>query len=223
MTDRRARQLAFPVINMWSDAIDYRTEAIMKVKAAMISALLLIQVIPALAGDKKDKKKQPNRAMIEKMEAVPCGARERGLSGIGSVFASAGVTHVNSDEKLCPQYLLRTDDMEYHIRPTDGKHPDVLPIGKEGEFKIKKDEMYLRVPDGDRKMRTYQVVAAKPLGAEEGNASYRGTERSGDSDRDRNDRNKADSDRKPDDKDRDKDNHDTDNKNTGNDTNPPQK
>ena len=199
----------------------------MKVKAAIISALLLMQVIPALAGDKKDKKKQPNRAMIEKMEAVPCGARERGLSGIGSVFASAGVTHINSDEKLCPQYLLRTDDMEYHIRPTDGKHPDVLPIGKEGEFKIKKDQMYLRVPDGDRKMRTYNVVAAKPLGAEEGNASYRRTESSGDSENRAADRKKADSDRKPADQENserkvpDKDNHDTDNKNT--DTNPPQK
>jgi len=208
----------------------------MKVKAAIISALLLMQVIPALAGDKdkKDKKRQPNRAMIEKMEAVPCGAKERGLSGIGSVFASAGVTHVNSDEKLCPQYLLRTDDMEYHIRPTDGKHPDVLPIGKEGEFKIKKDEMYLRVPDGDRKMRTYHVVAAKPLGGEEGNASYGRSESSRDSenragDRDNNDRSNADSDHKSADQensgrkapDKDKDNHDTDNKNT--DTNPPQK
>jgi hypothetical protein len=199
----------------------------MKVKAAIISALLLMQILPALAGDKKDKKRQPNRAMIEKMEAVPCGARERGLSGIGSVFASAGVTHVNSDEKLCPQYLLRTDDMEYHIRPTDGKHPDVLPIGKEGEFKIKKDEMYLRVPDGDRKMRTYHVVAAKPLGGEEGNASYGRSESSRDSENRAADRNKGDSDRKPADqensdrKDKDKDSHDTDNKNT--DTNPPQK
>ena len=203
----------------------------MKIKAAIISALLLMQVIPALAGDKKDKKKQPNRAMIEKMEAVPCGARERGLSGIGSVFASAGVTHVNSDEKLCPQYLLRTDDMEYHIRPTDGKHPDVLPIGKEGEFKIKKDEMYLKVPDGDRKMRTYHVVAAKPLGADEGSASYRSPDNSpnkaGDSDKDRDrDRDKADSDRKPDQDNsdrKDKDNHDKDRDDKNTDTNPPQK
>jgi hypothetical protein len=30
--------------------------------------------------------------MLEKMEAVPCGAKERGLSGLGSIFASAGVT-----------------------------------------------------------------------------------------------------------------------------------
>jgi hypothetical protein len=71
---------------------------------------------------------------------------------------------VNSDEKLCPQYLLRTDEMEYHIRPTDGKHPVVLPVGKEGEFKIKKDRMFLKIPDGDHKTRTYQVVAMKPNG-----------------------------------------------------------
>jgi hypothetical protein len=113
------------------------------------------------------KKKQAERGMLERMEAVPCGARERGITGLGSVFASAGVERVNSDEKLCPQYLLRTDEMEYHIRPTDGKHPVVLPIGKEGEFKIKKDRMFLKVPDGDRKTRTYQVVAMKPNNAED--------------------------------------------------------
>ena len=82
------------------------------------------------------------------MEAVPCGAKEKGLTGLGTVWASAGITHVDSDEKLCPQYMVITDDMEYHIRPTDTKHPELLPIGKEIEFKIKKDEMYLRVVDG---------------------------------------------------------------------------
>ena len=76
--------------------------------------------------------------MIEKMEAVPCGAKERGLTGLGSVFASVGATRVDSDEKLCPQYMLRTDDMEYHVRPLDHKHPVILPVGKEGEFKISK-------------------------------------------------------------------------------------
>ncbi len=51
-----------------------------------------------------------HHAMIEKMEGVPCGAKERGLTGLGSVFASVGATRVDSDEKLCPQYMLRTDD-----------------------------------------------------------------------------------------------------------------
>jgi hypothetical protein len=135
-------------------------EAYMKSKAALITMLALLVAVPAFAGDKK---KHNDRAMIEKMEAVPCGAKERGMTGLGSVFASVGVTAVNSDEKLCPQYLLRTDDMEYHVRPLDHKHPVILPVGKEGEFKVSKDKLDLRIPDGDRKVRHYQVVAMKPI------------------------------------------------------------
>jgi hypothetical protein len=124
----------------------------------MMLALLIAS--PALAGDKK---KHDNRVMIEKMEAVPCGAKERGLTGLGSVWASVGITHVNSDEKLCPQYLLRSDNMEYHVRPLDHKHPVLLPVGQEGEFKVKKDKIDMRVVDGDHKMRHYQVVAMKQI------------------------------------------------------------
>jgi len=130
----------------------------MKRNVPLITMLTLLLVVPSFAG-----KKKRDRAMIEKMEAVPCGAKERGLTGLGSVWASIGVTHVNSDEKLCPQYLLRTDTMEYHVRPLDHKHPVILPVGKEGEFKISKDKLDMRIPEGDRKTRHYQVVAMKPI------------------------------------------------------------
>jgi hypothetical protein len=106
----------------------------MKIKTGLILALALIISIPLSAED-KHKKNQPARGMLEKMEAVPCGAKERGLTGLGSVFGSVGVQHVNSEEKLCPQYLFRTDEMEYEIRPLDHKHPAVLPVGHEAEFK----------------------------------------------------------------------------------------
>ncbi len=135
-------------------------ETRMNGKKLFITILGLLLAIPASAHDKK---KQDNRAMIEKMEAVPCGAKEHGVTGLGSVWASVGITSVNSDEKLCPQYLLRSDDMEYHVRPLDHKHPVILPVGKEGEFKISKDKLDMRIPEGDRKMRRYQVVAMKPI------------------------------------------------------------
>ncbi len=61
----------------------------MKIKTALLSALVLIVAIPLVAGD-KHKKKQPDRGMLERMEAVPCGAKERGLTGLGSVFACVG-------------------------------------------------------------------------------------------------------------------------------------
>jgi hypothetical protein len=105
--------------------------------------------------------------MLENMDAVACGAKQRGLSGLGSLWASVGVTHVNSDEKVCPQYLLRTDDMEYEIRPTDTKHPALLQVGHEAEFKIKKNRIYLKEPeDGDRKTRTYAVVGMRPTNSD---------------------------------------------------------
>ncbi len=136
----------------------------MNVKTALVLALILISVVPLNADDKK--KQQPERALLEKMEAVPCGAKEKGVTGLGTVWASAGITHVNSDEKLCPQYMVITDEMEYHIRPTDTKHPVLLPVGKEIEFKIKKDQMILKVVDGDQKTETYHVVSMKPTNSD---------------------------------------------------------
>lgn len=130
----------------------------MKSKVILIATTCLSLTLPVFA-----EKKHAQRAMIEKMEAVPCGAKERGLTGLGSVWASIGATHVDTDEKLCPQYILRTDDMEYHVRPIDHKHPNLLPIGKEGEFKISKDVLEMKVPDGDHHKRRYQVVAMKPI------------------------------------------------------------
>jgi hypothetical protein len=133
----------------------------MNIKSALIILLAIVCVIPVSANDKK--KKDLQRGMLEKMEAVPCGAKQRGLSGLGTLWASAGITHVNSDEKLCPQYLLRTDNMDYEIRPTDLKHATILPVGTEGEFKIKDKTLILTMPEGgDRKTRSYEVVAMNP-------------------------------------------------------------
>lgn len=131
-----------------------------KGRRLFIAAVAFLLAVPAFA---RDKKKHDNRVIIEKMEAVPCGAKEHGLTGLGSVWASVGITSVNSDEKLCPQYMLRSDDMEYHVRPLDHKHPVILPVGKEGEFKVNKDKLDMRIPDGDHKMRHYQVVGMKPI------------------------------------------------------------
>ena len=134
----------------------------MKSNSLLVAVLVLMLANPLAAGNGK---KQLDRGMLEKMDAVACGAKQKGITGLGSLWASAGIEHVTSDEKLCPEYLLRTDDMEYRIRPTD-KHPIVLPVGHESEFRVKKDRLYLRMADGDRKMRAYQVVSMKPLETE---------------------------------------------------------
>jgi hypothetical protein len=159
---------------MWHN--DIEDGEIMRIKLTMVAiALAAMTAIPSSAASKK----KENRGMLEKMEAVPCGAKERGLTGLGSIFASIGIQAVNSEEKLCPQYLLRTDDMEYHIRPAKMKKAVILPVGQEGEFKIKKNVMYLKMVDGDKKKRPYQVVAINPLHSGENaqGAAYRSTDR----------------------------------------------
>jgi hypothetical protein len=132
--------------------------------------LALISAVPLSAhGDKK--KNGVERGILEKMDAVPCGAKQTGLAGLGALWGSAGITHINSNEKLCPQYLLRTDQMDYEIRPIDLKHATLLPIGEEGAFKIKKNEMILTVTKGsDHKPRNYEVVSMIPANPDSGTA-----------------------------------------------------
>jgi hypothetical protein len=150
----------------------------MKIGISLIAALALVVAAPSSAAA-KDKKKHVQRGMLESMQSVPCGLKERGVSGLGSIFGSVGIQHVNSNEKLCPQYLLRTDEMEYHIRPVDTKHAALLPVGHEGEFKIKKDKMILRIPDEDKKSRDYQVISVEPVKAASGEevSKYRPAQR----------------------------------------------
>src|SRR5258707_11690624 len=103
----------------------------MNIKSLAIIGLALVSAVPLSAGPKK--RKVAPRAMLERMESVPCGAKQRGLAGLGTIWASAGITHLNSHEKICQQYLLRSDDIEYHLPPTDNKHPVVFPVGHEVE------------------------------------------------------------------------------------------
>jgi hypothetical protein len=143
------------------------------IKTTLVLALFLIPTLPLTASAKN--KKGAERGMLEKMEAVPCGAKQRGLAGLGSLWGSVGITDVHSNEKLCPQYLLRSDDMDYQIRPKNLKHAKILPVGTEGEFTVRENEMLLTMPEGgDRKTRAYEVVAMTPNnnnGSDQGGAN----------------------------------------------------
>jgi len=130
----------------------------MKFRHLMLALLAVMLTATAATA----KKKKETRGMLESMQSVPCGVKEHGLTGLGTIWGSVGATHVNSDEKLCAQYVFRTDDMDYHIRPADMKHAVILPVGHEGEYKIKGNRMYLKIPDGDKKTRAYQVISMEP-------------------------------------------------------------
>jgi hypothetical protein len=148
----------------------------MNSKKWMVPFLVLMLAIPLLAGNKNGNNKLKDRGLIEKMEAVPCGASQKGLSGLGALWASAGITHMSTTEKLCPQYLLRTDQMDYEIRPKDLKHATILPVGQEGVFEIRKNELLLRFPDSDdHRTRAYQIVQMDPTDTGSGSNSDQAT------------------------------------------------
>src|SRR5580698_11253977 len=150
-----------------------RNGGIMNIKGTFVLLLALIAASPLSAHDRK--KDDNGRGILEKMDAVPCGAKETGLAGLGALWGSAGITHINSNEKLCPQYLLRTDEMDYEIRPIDLKHATILPIGKEGAFMIKKNEMILTMSEGsDQKARDYEVVSMNPASPDSAGAKLSG-------------------------------------------------
>jgi tetratricopeptide (TPR) repeat protein len=130
----------------------------------VLFALSLTVVVMAPSVCRAGKKEHfTETGKVVEMQDVPCGSRSKGLGGVGSIFASVGVTDVNAKEKLCQEYVLRTADTEYRIRPLNDKHPGLLPVGAESNFRIKKDRVLLSVPEGDGKVREYKVVAMKPL------------------------------------------------------------
>lgn len=149
----------------------------MKTRVLLIAALALTMMAPLTAAA-KNKKKQAHRGLLESMQSLPCGAKEHGVTGFGALWGSIGIQHVQSDEKLCPQYLFRTDEMDYHIRPADMKHAILLPVGQEGEFKIKKNLLYLKI--GEKKARPYRVVSMEPNKSQSAteSTSYTGIQRS---------------------------------------------
>lgn len=106
------------------------------------------------------------KGVLAKMDAVQCGTSERGINGLGGLLASVGVQRMKSFERLCPEYQLLTEEVEYRIRPMDEKHPDVLPVGHDGLFRITKDKMQLQVVDFDGVTRDYQVVSMRTRDSE---------------------------------------------------------
>ena len=70
--------------------------------------------------------------------------------------------HKSTEELLCQEYVLRADHVIYRIRPKDGKHPVLLPIGETAEFRIDKDKLILRVPEANDKEHEYSVISVAP-------------------------------------------------------------
>ncbi len=98
------------------------------------------------------------KGVLADMQSVPCGYTEKGGPTLAGAIIT-GAEHKKSHELLCQEYTVKTDRVTYRIRPTDEKHPALLPVGELAEFRLKKDKMLLKIPEVDKKEREYIVVA----------------------------------------------------------------
>ncbi|MGE5113319.1 MAG: hypothetical protein ACM3JB_20840 [Acidobacteriaceae bacterium] len=103
------------------------------------------------------------KGQLMSMESVSCGYSEKsGNTFKGEILGTNG-GHKNTQEVLCQEYVLRSDQVIYRIRPRDEKHPVLLPVGQTAEFRTEKDKLLLKVVELDGKERAYTVVSMTPI------------------------------------------------------------
>jgi hypothetical protein len=103
------------------------------------------------------------------------GIAEKGGKTVAGEILGTDSQHKQMQEVLCQEYVLQGQRIIYRIRPVDQKHPVLLPVGESVDFRIHKDKLYLRDPEGDQKERQYIVLSmqtrpnAKDANDESGN------------------------------------------------------
>ena len=101
----------------------------------------------------KDPKPYQSGKLMQ-MDSVRAGWRRRA--------ESSAIRQQKTKEVFCQEYVLQAERVIYRIRPRDEKHPVLLPVGEQAQFRLQKDKMLLRVEDLDSKEREYIVVSMTP-------------------------------------------------------------
>jgi hypothetical protein len=113
-------------------------------------SLVLASILLAATAYAKEPTAYQDGKLLQ-MDSVQCGTDENAQKG-------------NPHELLCQEYVVQTDQVLYHVRPRDEKHPELLPIGQYAQFRLDKNKMLLHVDGFDGKERQYVVVSIKPRG-----------------------------------------------------------
>jgi hypothetical protein len=128
--------------------------------------LRVIAAVILLAGVASAKEpKHYETGTLTRMDSVKCGTDENSGKSFAGEILGTDSGHRKTEELLCQEYVLQGDQIIYHIRPRDAKHPVLLPVGDHAQFRMDKDKMRLRVEDLDDKERDYIVVSMTPRDA----------------------------------------------------------
>jgi hypothetical protein len=114
-------------------------------------SLVLASIFLTAAAYAKDPKAYQSGKLIQ-MDSVSCSAEK-------------------TQELLCQEYVLQAEKVIYRVRPRDAKHPVLLPVGEQAQFRFEKDKMIVRVEYVDSKEREYVVVSMTPRSESTADAS----------------------------------------------------
>jgi hypothetical protein len=120
-----------------------------------VAGLILATASVALAKDPASYE----RGLLVSMDSSNCGVAEKGSKTVAGEILGTDGEHKSTQEVLCQEYVLQGDRIVYRIRPTDAKHPNLLPVGDKVQYRIHKDKMYVLDREGDSKEREYSVVS----------------------------------------------------------------
>ena len=128
----------------------------------MRSKLMLCAVLAvASAAYAKDPKAYQTGKLLQ-MDSVSCGMAEKDGKSLAGEMLGTDSGSKKTQEVLCQEYVLQAERVIFRIRPRDEKHPVLLPVGEQAQFRLQKDKMLLRVEDLDSKEREYVVVSMTP-------------------------------------------------------------
>jgi len=137
-------------------------------KTAVFCGVLLF----GMAMQAKDAPSYQSGVLTE-MSSVECGFEQKNAKGLVGELVGTDNSHSKTRKTFCPEYVLQTDQVIYRIRPREEKHPALLPVGEKTMFRMKKDFMVLKAPEGDNKEREYDVVSMTPVQENKASATGR--------------------------------------------------
>jgi hypothetical protein len=128
----------------------------------MRSKIALCAVLTLASATFAKEPKPYQTGKLLQMDSVQCGTAEKDATSLAGEMLGTDSGSKKTHELLCQEYVLQSDHVIYRIRPRDEKHPVLLPVGEQAQFRLQKDKMLLRVEDLDNKEREYIVVSMTP-------------------------------------------------------------